>query len=283
MSNPNINITNSNVTGKCDSKCSYNFKYSTSSSNATNNGTMISLTYDSTTAPPVLYNQQKYTVGTISIVYPSVHLFNGTTAPGELIIEHIPQLGGNTLNVCIPFVSSSETTTASEIITDIINNVSTNAPSEGETTTLNTSNFTLQAIVPRKPYYMYTESTINWIVYSDLFSIPLSSATLSTLQEIIGPYALQTTSSELFYNTKGPTSGVQIGDGLYISCQPTGSSSDETSVEYNKPSYAVNFNNPIIQTILYIIVGCACFFLLFYGVSMFYSKLTSSIEKPSAT
>lgn len=274
-STSNINIEMSNVTGKCDLKCSYNFKYSTSNSNATNNGVMISITYDNSTTTPVLYNQQKYTVGSISIVYPSVHLFNGVTTPAEIMVEHIPELGGNTLNVCVPLIESSNTTIATEIITEIINTVSTNAPSEGETTNLNMTNFSLQSIIPKRPYYTYNENTIDWVVYGDLEAIPLSSSTIATLQEIITPYALQTNSTDLFYNTKGPTSGMQIGNGLYISCQPTGSSTEETSVEYNKPSYAIDFmKNPIIKTILFILLCCICYLILFYGIGALYKKIT---------
>lgn len=274
--NTNINITNTNITGKCDLKCAYNFKYPSSNSTATNNGIMISLSYDSSSSPPVVYNQQKYNVTSILIVYPSVHMFNGYTVAGEIIVEHTPVMGGNQLNVCVPLISSSDTSTASTVVTNIINTVSTNAPSDGETTSLNMSDFTLQSIIPRSPFYTYTESNLNWIVFGDLYAIPLSSSTLSTLQEIISPYAQQTTSSELFYNPTGPSSGVQIGDGLYISCQPTGSSSEETEVEYDKPSYAVNFDNPIIQMILLIIVGCLFFFGFFYGIGMVYKKISGT-------
>ena len=277
MSTPNINIANSNITGKCDLKCAYHFKYSTSNSNATNNGVFISITYDSTSNPPVLYNQKKYTVGTITIVYPSVHLFNGVSAPAEIMIEHIPVLGGNNLNVCIPMVESSETSAAGEIVTTIITTVSTNAPSEGETTNLNMTNFNLQAIVPKKPFYVYSESSLSWVVYGDLEAIPLSSTTIATLQEIISPYAMQTTSSELYYNAKGPESTMQIGDGLYISCQPTGSSTEETPVEYNKTSYAIDLTkSPIFKTILFFLIMCICYFIFFYGISAIYKKITSS-------
>ena len=46
MSNnpPNINISVQNIQGKCDLKCSYNFKYPESNTTAKNNGVFISLT-----------------------------------------------------------------------------------------------------------------------------------------------------------------------------------------------------------------------------------------------
>jgi carbonic anhydrase len=286
MSNQNINISATNIAGKCDLKCSYNFKYSESNSTAKNNGEMISLTYDSTSVPPVIYNNEKYTVGSISIVSPSIHIFNGSTKPGEIIITHNPVKGGNTLDVCIPFTSSSESSKASQIITEIIGMVSTNAPSEGESTNLNISGFNLQNIIPKKPFFSYTQDTTDYIVFGDLQAIPLSSSTISTLQQIIKPFSINTPGGQLFYNSKGPTSGVPIGEGIYISCQPTGSSQEETPVEYEKnPSTTINLSNILdnktFKIIISIIIGCLLFIIIFYGISKFYSYLSSEPIKMS--
>lgn len=278
MSSQNINISPTNVTGKCDLKCSYMFKYNESNSTATNNGISINLTYDSISVPQVLYNTAKYNVSTIMIVSPSVHLFNGKTAPGEILIEHVPLKGGNNLNVCIPFISSSESSTASSIIADIIQIVSTNAPSEGDSTNLNMSDFNLQNIVPRKPFFAYSVDTTDYIVFGELESIPLSSSTITTLQQIIQPYAISMPSAPLYYNSKGPKSGLQIGDGLYISCQPTGSSDDETAVTYDKNTTSYDFSkiidSPLFKLIIFAIVGCILFVIVFYGIGAFYNYLS---------
>jgi len=282
MSTQNINISASNVKGRCDMKCSYNFKYSESNSTAKNNGVLIQLTYDSTNIPPVVYNNVKYVVDNITIVSPSIHTFDSNSMPGEIIITHNPQNGGNTLKVCIPFTSSSESSNASQIITDIINKVATNAPSEGNSTNLNMS-FSLQSIIPRKPFFVYSEGTTDWIVYGELDAIPLSSTTISTLQKIIKAFPIPTPGGDLFYNSKGPTSGVQLGDGIYISCQPTGSSEEETAVEYDKNSSSVDFSNifqsPIFKIIIIVIIGCILFTIIFYGISTFYKYLSSDAAK----
>jgi hypothetical protein len=287
MSTQNINISASNVTGNCDFKCSYVFKYSESNSTAKNNSVMINLTYDSTSVPPVIFNDQKYVVGNISIVSPSIHVFNYNTMPGEIIIEHNPVQGGNTLKVCVPFTSSSESSPASQIITNIIQTVSTNAPSEGDSTNLNMS-FSLQDIIPRKPFFMYQDpNKTDWIVYGDIEAIPLSSSTITTLQQIIIPFPIPTPGNSLFYNSKGPVSGVQIGDGIYISCQPTGSSQDDTAVEYDKSSTSSIdlsniFESPVYKFIIIIIIGCLLFIIIFYGISAFYNYLSSdAIKLPS--
>jgi len=278
MSDPNINISAKNVTGKCDLKCSYAFKYSESDSTAKNNGAVINLTYDSINVSPVVYNNEKYNVSTIEIFSPSLHTFNDNLMPGEIMIEHVPVKGGNNMTVCIPFISSTETSTASVLITQIIKKVATNAPSEGDSTNLNISNFNLQNIIPRKPFFAYSTGNKDYIVFGELDAVPLSSSTITTLQQIITPLPLLMPNAPLYYNSNGPIAGLQIGDGLYISCQPTGSSQDETAVTYDTNSSSVDFSNiynsPIFKLIIMIIVGCILFIIVFYGISAFYRYLS---------
>lgn len=282
MSTQNINISATNVKGKCDKKCSYNFKYSESNSTAKNNGVLINLTYESASVPPVVYNNAKYVVENVTITSPSIHMFNGNSMPGEIIISHTPQNGGIPLKVCIPFTSSSESSSASQIITDIINKVATNAPSQGNSTNLNMS-FSLQDIVPRKPFFVYSGGKTDWIVYGQLDAIPLSSTTISTLQQIIKAFPIPTPGGDLFYNSKGPISGVQLGDGIYISCQPTGSSEEETAVEYDKNTTSFDFSNifesPLFKYLIMIIIGCLLFIIIFYGLNTFYKYLVSDAQK----
>jgi len=284
MSSQNINISSSNIAGKCDLKCSYSFKYLESNSTAKNNGVTIDLTYDSSSAPPVTFNSQKYSVGTVRITSPSIHVFNNATMPGEIIITHNPEKGGNTLEVCIPITSSSESSTASQLITDIINKVSTNAPSSGDSTNLNISGFNLQNIVPKKPYFFYNQDRIDYIVFGSSNAIPLSSSTIGTLQKIIKPFPLPTPGGDLFYNSTGPISGVSIGDGIYISCQPTGSTKEEVPVEYAKNSsskmdFSNIMQNQTFQIIMLVFVGCILFILIFLGINAFYGYLTNDAVK----
>jgi len=283
MTTQNINITSSNISGSCDYKCSYSFKYNESSSTAKNTGVSIDLTYDSAN---VIFNNQKYTIGSISIFSPSIHYFNGATMSGEIVITHNPVTTGNILKVCIPFTTSSESSTTSNIITQIIDKVASNAPSEGETTNLNISNFNIQTIIPRKPYFYYNNNNTDWIVFGSLEAIPLSSTTISTLQQIIKPFPIPTPGGELFYNSKGPISGLPISDGIYISCQPTGSSEEETAVTYDKQTTSFDFSNilqsPIFQMLIMIIVGIILFIIIFYGITVFYNYIsTEQVKLPT--
>ena len=284
MSTQNIDISPQNVSGKCDLKCAYNFKYSESNSTAKNNGVMIGLSYDNSSVPPVLYNNQKYNVTNILITCPSLHTFNGSQASAEIVIEHSPVTGGGQLFVAIPFSSSSESSTASNLVTEIIQSVATNAPSQGNSTNLSLSDFTLQNVVPNKPFFSYTDSDKNdWIVFGMLSAIPLSSNTLTTLGQIIKPFPLPMTGNSLFFNSSGPNSSGSVGDGIYISCKPTGSSEEETAVEYSKntPSYDLSnmMNSPIASLIIQIIVGCILFVIVFLMFNYIYSWITTGATK----
>jgi carbonic anhydrase len=279
MSIQTLNISTKNISGKCNLKCSYSFKYSESNLTAKNDGIMITLTYDTENNSPVVYNGDKYNVGSIMITSPSIHIFDGQPLPGEMIITHNPIKGGKLLEVCIPFKTSGDITTASQIITNIIEKVSVNAPSEGDSTNLNMSNFNLDNIIPKNPYYSYTQNQSDWIVFGALEAISLSSTTINTLQKIIKPYPINIPSTNLFYNPNGPTSGLQIGDGIYISCKPTGSSEETTAVEYDKTSSSTDFSNifesDAFKLTIVVIIGCILFILIFFGINTFYNYLST--------
>ena len=144
--NSPVNISAQKITGKCDLKCAYNFDYPTTNVIAYNEGLYIALRFDNQTSTPVTFNNTKYNVVQMLISTPSIHLFNGSQTPAELIIMHSPQTGGAYLSVCIPIVQSSNTTDATNLVTEIIQLVSSGAPSIGETTSLNISNFTLNKL-----------------------------------------------------------------------------------------------------------------------------------------
>ena len=283
MSTQSIDISKKNISGKCDLKCAYNFQYPESNTTAKNQGVLINLSYDNSKTPPVTYNTQKYSVAQVIISSPSLHLFNGATTDAEILIIHTPVKGGPELFVCIPIKSSSESSDASYLLKEIIDITGTNAPSEGESTNLSISGFTLDKIVPNKQYYSYTDQGTNdWIVFGILDAIPLNSATITTLQKIIKPYPVPMIGGELFINTTGPNS-TKVGDGIYISCKPTGSSNEETTVEYTKntPSYdfANILDNPVTKMIFQIIVGCILFIIVFIIFNYIYQFITTGETK----
>ena len=279
-----INISPENIYGKCDLKCAYNFKYKESKTTAQNNGINISLTYDTSSVPPVLYNNEKYSVVKIMLFAPSLHLFNGNTVDAEIIVEHSPELGGTNLFVCVPIIKSSETSTASNLLTQVISSVASGAPVSGESTTLNLSGFTLQNIIPNKPYFNYSgnysQTTGDFIVFGENNAIPLSEKVLGSLSSIIKPFPLPMTGNNLFFSKKGPNVTGEVGDGIYISCQPTGSSEEEIEITNTKNDISFDFvdvfNNPVVKIIIQVIIGCIIFGCIFLAINYAFSKLTST-------
>lgn len=276
-----INISNQNIYGKCDLKCAYNFKYQESNVTATNNDVMISLKYDSSSVPPVTYNNENYVVSRINIVSPSLHLFDGSKSAGEILIEHNPEKGGNNLIVCIPIIQSGDATTATNLITQVINGVSSRAPRNGETTNLAIQNFNLQNIVPLKPFFNYNYQTNDYIVFGTNYGIGLTGNTISTLQKIIKPFPLPLPGNNLFYNSKGPnTTGVEVGDGIYISCKPTDVTEEKMNIimDTNTTNYDLStiFKSEGFQVALMVLISCFLFIVVFYGINYAYSYFTSN-------
>jgi hypothetical protein len=282
-----INISPKNVYGKCDLKCIYNFKYKETNLTVKNNGINISMTCDNTNVPPVMYNEAKYTVSQIMLFSPSLHLFNENKVDAELIIEHIPETGGQNLFVCIPIIKSSDSSTASSLLTQVISGVATNAPAENETTTLNLSDFTLSKIVPKSPFFSYSgtysNSTADFIVFGKNYAIPLSEKVLNVLTSIIEPFELEMLGDNLFFNAKGPNSSGSVGDGIYISCQPTGSSEEEIDITNTKNSTSFDMenimDNSAFKLVIKIVVGCILFIIVFAGLAFAYGKLTDTPVK----
>ena len=286
MSDHTIDILPQNVKGKCDLKCAYSFTYPESNITAKNNGIVLNITYENRSAPPVNYNTAKYNVSKISLYSPSLHLFNGTSVDAELIIEHVPVLGGNNMSVCIPIVKSSESSTASNLLTQIIQSVSTNAPADGDSTNLNINGFTLDSIVPKKPYFSYENTTQglsgDYIVFGRIGAIPLSEETLKTFASIIQPYPAVMTGGNLFFNIKGPNSNIS-NEGIYISCQPTGSSDETIDIVNTTPagisisSFTENPANMIFLKFIIYLILIILLFVIIKAIVGYINPVSSSI------
>jgi len=263
-----INISKRFIEGKCDLKCSYNFVYAVSNSNALNDGTSILVDYEKTSTAPVLYNKKKYFVQGMSLIYPSSLLYNNRIAEAEIRIAHIPENTGPSLVVVIPIKISSETSQASTIITSIINRVSMSAPSEGQKTNL--GSFSLQKIVPSKPFFNFNiDDSKEGLAFTMLDAIPITSATLDRFKQIIRENTSKIEGDpSLYYNSLGPNTNTSVGDGIYISCNPTGNSTETTEVTYEKDD--TNFDigdiwdDPIFLTIVQVILSCVIFIIIFY-------------------
>lgn len=272
----NINISPNNVKGKCELKCAYNFAYVEAQMNVVNNGVSLSLTMEPQTSSPVLYNQEKYNVSKVYLVSPSIHLFDGDKVDAELVIEHTPVLGGVQLNVAIPATmaaNENENSVLSELVRNAAEKTPTSNATEGFLLSID-----LMQCVPVQPFFSYTEKqkNIDWIVFGKFDALSISSNTLDTLQQIIKPFALPTPGQSLFYNSLGPNTVSQLGDGIYISCKPVSNSDiDETAVTQsnsNKSSTSFQLSNQTIKLMLTILGACLLFVVIFVMLSYGYKK-----------
>ena len=276
-----INISKSNIYSNCDQKCSFQFSYYQTLLIGNNNQNQITFITEKNQVPPVTYNTMKYGVASFSLFSPSLHIWNGQSVPAEIVIENIPVLGGNPLYVCIPILQSTGIgSTSASLITDIITEMSKNAPSNGGKTNLSITNFTLQKIVPSGPFYSYYgESNLfkgDFIVYDKTVNISLTQQTLLLLSSMIQPSNNPMFGGNLFYNPLGPNADETD---IYISCQPTGSSNtsatndDQTSKD-NDVNKNVNdlenfFTSEIFMTFIICIFFILGIFLLNYLFTIF--------------
>jgi hypothetical protein len=282
-----LNISQDNVSGECNLKCSYSFQYSNSSCVASNTGESIVLSYDESNVPPVTYNGNKYKVSSIKITAGSILLYNGKRVKAMLIISHVPVVGGEPFSVIIPIVSGSGSLPSSNILTTIIIETAKLAPKSGNKTSISLTNYNLNNIVPKKPFYSFSLDRQNFIAYGIENAIMIDEGTLTKLSTITKGLTntIPASSTSLFYNPKGPnSSGSSSGnDDIYIDCQPVNVSEEAIQMstenklsmdyqlksEYNARNTLITiFYNPWFQLLLLIFAV-----VIFYYIIQFLLKL----------
>lgn len=296
MSCPNatapIDISNQNIAGDCSLKCQYNFTYQTSNCSATNNGEYISLPYDSSNTSTVLYNTIKYNVSEIRLYTPSLHSYNGSTTDAEMIIYHTSSGGDNPVLVCVPIQQNGSANPATQMLSEIISTVASNAPHDGESCNINLPNFNLNAFVPKQPFYSYTATlpynpcngTNNFIVFGLKSAVPISIASLNSMKSIITQNKYSTKVGPLlFYNKDGPGSNI-MGDDIYIECNPTGESEEQTEfTEFKSPlstfDWQAFIRNPVVIIMLFSLVFVLIIYIVYTGFTMMSSGRMNQLLK----
>ncbi len=248
----------------CDLKCAYNFTYPNSTTTGTNHNDYIMLSYDKGTSDPVVYNSNNYYVDNIRLYTPSLHAYNGKKTDGEMIIVHLCA-GQKPLLVCVPIKRSTNMTQASELLTQIVDTMSANAPVDGESSQIYVDGFNLTKFVPKTPYFSYNgtlpyqscDGDVDYIVFSINNSwIDITDSTLTKMKSFIieNIYDIKK-GNELFYNEKGP--GSAMGDQIYIDCKPTGADEEnmtevtkQVASEFKLPTMQEFLANPFVQMIL---------------------------------
>uniref|UniRef100_A0A6C0B0U8 Alpha-carbonic anhydrase domain-containing protein n=1 Tax=viral metagenome TaxID=1070528 RepID=A0A6C0B0U8_9ZZZZ len=270
MSEPiSMNISPQDITNTCNYKCAFAFDYPVSSCVATNSGNSLMMSYIDSTSP-VIFNQTKYTITEWYVYSPSLHTFNNTKADAEIVITHTPVSGGSPLLVCIPLSLNGTSGQASTTMSEIIDAVTKGAPSQGGSTSQGITDFTMNDFIPMKEFYNYSSNGQDFIVFGIQSAIFISQANITSLNTVIQPVTsvVFPSGAALFVNSNGPIKGQGInGDNIYIDCQPTNSSEEQTNevvnnkadTNYDMGDYFKNlFSNPI-----FIFLVCAIAVVIF--------------------
>lgn len=235
---PLIIAKNTQAENICNLKCSYKFDYPTTNLQILNRGDYLLWKVDETNQPPVVYNDDFYTVKEARIYWNSLHAYTNnsetTYADAELLIGHMNTKNTKALLVCIPITQSSTSTSDSAMFFDfIMTEISRTAPSMGQQTTYNKSTFTLDKFIPNKPFYSYNgtlpwspnNGSFDYVVFEKEDAITMSDLSYKLLKQIITKNEIsaidpKTVYADIFYNPNGPISP-RAGE-IYIDCKPTG-------------------------------------------------------------
>ena len=273
------NISTRNNPLPCNLKCAYSFQYPTSScivTNGSNNGLEIS--YDKSNSSPVTYNGNKYQVTGINLILLSIHFYNENQSDAELWIQHKCEATGQSLCVVIPITKSSGSGIATSILSQIISAASAGANQPGQKTTVDLSNYSLDNIVPSKPFYTYSANGTDLIVFGIDNAILLSEENLKILNKLIPTSsqkkiydsALAKKFPPLSFNKDGP--GREAGGDIYIDCQPVDESDETVEISANKLGGA-NFdaseqfwNSPFLISFVFAIILFFFLYLIRMGV-----------------
>ncbi len=306
-----LNIVQKLQTEKtCNLKCAYKFTYTPSALKITNVNVALIMGVDPPTTPPVIFNDENYSVGLIVLFQPSLHSYNGSNADAELIIQHTAtNSSGKVLYVCVPIKASSTSTALSSNYFDMIMaEVSQSANTNQSATTFNNSSFNLGIFVPMTPYYSYvgtdifntnqcddTDSNIDYVVYHADNAITMSPSALRTLQSVI-PVDNKTVVGKamdesvniggVFYNSNGPSSSAKPD--IYIDCQLVGEDGevlvpikpDSTKSLLDIGILNKIFGSDFIMTSIKIIVGIILMIVLWKLMLKIVQGISASAVKP---
>lgn len=288
-----INIDINKISGNCDGKCSLTYKYEDSSCIVTNKGQYISISYDTSKTPPVIYNYANYNVKEIRLYFPSLHKYNGNNADGECIIVHTSNTSSKGLFICVPIKSISKDASIDSpkriqtmnLLNTISENIVKKAPNYGEKTTVplgSNLNFNLNDFVPKKPFFSYSSNepfdsctgNYDFVVFNiNEWFVSMSEKSYKELNKVLKSHDIDVVEEDvkLFYNPKGP---VVNSEQIYIDCQPVSTSDELVLIDSDEEREAttkrttITLSNILENPFIGIIIGLILTFVVIYVLNM---------------
>ena len=292
-----INIKSTSET--CDTSCSFSYKYNKLSSCVLKNaGNYLEIKTDGT--DDVKFNNFSISVTTTRIYQPSIHLFNGSQADAEIIIQHAGPSGQNVF-VCIPIVSKDGASVSNLFFNKII------PYSHSQTQVVNVSNWSLNDVFPeRSPYYYYHGTApyesctmpAHVIVFDLDHSAKMNSDDINTLKSAISATEKSSIGEGgiLMFNSKGANNGGDDGDDYeFVSCSMIDGveDDDDNSTQTNRsniPNMNLSENNitkggatSYLAISGYIIAGIVLIIVLVFYVGPLISTKIGSMFRNTRT
>ena len=159
------------------------------------------------------------------------------------------------------------------------------------------TDYTLEFIIPISPFFSYTDTNenSNYIVYGMTNAIFVDQSIIQDLSGIIMPIFKNPTYNDndnifpLFLNQTGATNFLtnNLSDEIYIDCQPTGSSNQQTNITTPTDASGIQIKTSSVQFLIYVMF----FIMVLVVIYMFFAYIThpdkknfsiSSIKNPFA-
>ena len=269
---------------KCTTGCELSFDFKETNLTVQNRQNIYLFGVDPVMTPPVVYNNEKYTPFMSAVLYdassnPSISY--DTVLPAAVFLL-ILQSGRKFLSMVIPIVeSSTNQTSASVMLTKVLNDSFRIASSPNSDGKISFYDFSFQSIFPtNSPFFVINDTNSSTNVF---FKNPINieKSVLDNLKKIIKPsngFGIST-NSKVYYNETGAGSNALIKDEeIYIDCQPVNSS--EEKIEYVtknpfKNDRSTMLNDPTTYLILQMILSCIVFVVIYFILSKGFKFMTT--------
>ena len=211
LSTAPINIS-SGINNPGGDQTNFSYDYGLASCSVTNKGTYLDIDcFDGLNK--VEYDDIGFlNVTGVRLYSPSLNSYDGFKADAELIITHSG--GGKNFYICIPINNSEKSGSSADWFSQIIpyspNRKNSAIP-------INVSNFSLNSVIPRAPYYIYDKGTFDWgcnaadkmLIYHKNEAINMKNKEYRKLKNLINAasYNINSITEYITFNKKGTKAG----------------------------------------------------------------------------